>query len=309
MIISTAIAGATLALALSFPAYADFTGKVVAIADGDTLTVLVKRVLINVHLTEIDAPEKEQAYGDRSKQSLSDLCFGKIAKLDNKGKDRYRRTLARVYCEGVDVNAEQIRRGMAWVFERYVTDRSLYQIQDEAKAARRGLWADKEPVRPWEWRRRPMSPLQLPNPVQHVAFVTVQTVTTKDNFFQNLKRPASPNNWLVAPADFVIKPDAIAPVFDVPISGLKQTFKAAILQSKEIATIAESENAMHLVATTRLMRFQDDIRVRFIPVAPDKSTVALYSASRVGYWDTGTNRRRVEDLIKLTESTLASAKK
>ena len=72
--------------------------------------------------------------------------------------------------------------------------------------------------------------------------------------------------------------------------------------------VAESENAMHLVATTRLMRFQDDIRVLFIPVASDKSTIALYSASRVGYWDLGTNRRRVEDLIKSIGSALASAK-
>ena len=142
-----------LSLALSFPAWADFTGKVVAVADGDTITVLRDREQVKVRLLEIDAPEKAQAFGNRSKQSLSDLCFNKTARLDDKGKDRYGRTLARVYCDGVDANAEQVRRGMAWVYDRYVTDRGLYSIQDEARAAKRGLWADVNPVPPWEWRR------------------------------------------------------------------------------------------------------------------------------------------------------------
>jgi len=128
------------------------TGKVVAVADGDTLTVLHDRKQIKVRLTEIDAPEKKQAFGNRSKQSLSDLCFNKTATLNGKGKDRYGRTLARVTCDGVDANAEQVKRGMAWVFDRYVADNSLYALQDDAKAAQRGLWRDTEPVPPWEWR-------------------------------------------------------------------------------------------------------------------------------------------------------------
>ncbi|OGT84318.1 MAG: nuclease [Gammaproteobacteria bacterium RIFCSPLOWO2_02_FULL_61_13] len=141
-------------MALSFPAWADFTGRVVAVADGDTITVLREREQVKVRLVEIDAPEKAQAFGNRSKQSLSDLCFNKTARLDDKGKDRYGRTLARVYCDGADANAEQVRRGMAWVYDRYVTDRGLYSIQDEARAAKRGLWADNSPVPPWEWRRK-----------------------------------------------------------------------------------------------------------------------------------------------------------
>lgn len=143
-----------LSLALSFPAWADLAGKVVAVADGDTLTVLIDRHQVKVRLTEIDAPEKKQPFGTRSKQSLSDLCFGKAAMLADRGKDRYGRTLARVQCAGVDANAEQVRRGMARVFDRYVTDRSLYAVQEEARAARRGLWSDAEPVAPWEWRQR-----------------------------------------------------------------------------------------------------------------------------------------------------------
>lgn len=106
------------------------------------MTALVDQQQIKVRLVEIDAPEKGQAFGNKSKQSLSALCLNKTAKLDDKGKDRYGRTLARVYCDGVDANTEQIRRGMAWVYDRYVTDRGLYSIQDEAKAAKRGLWVD-----------------------------------------------------------------------------------------------------------------------------------------------------------------------
>ena len=129
------------------------TGRVVGVADGDTLTVLHDRKQIKVRLVEIDAPEKKQAFGNRSKESLSAMCFGKTATLADKGKDRYGRTLARVNCDGIDANAEQVRRGMAWVYDRYVTDKGLYAVQAEAKAQRRGLWADANPVPPWEWRR------------------------------------------------------------------------------------------------------------------------------------------------------------
>ena len=142
------------ALLFAHCAYAEVSGKVIGISDGDTLTLLSGREQIKVRLTEIDAPEKAQLFGNRSRQSLSTLCFNKTATLDDQGKDRYGRTLARVYCDGIDANAEQVRRGMAWVYDRYVTDRSLYGLQDEARAARRGLWADPAPVPPWEWRHR-----------------------------------------------------------------------------------------------------------------------------------------------------------
>ena len=142
------------ALMFAHSAYADISGKVIGISDGDTLTLLSGREQIKVRLTEMDAPEKKQPFGNRSKQSLSALCFNKTARLDEQGKDRYGRTLARVYCDGIDANAEQVRRGMAWVYDRYVTDRSLYGLQDDARAAKRGLWVDPAPVPPWEWRHR-----------------------------------------------------------------------------------------------------------------------------------------------------------
>ena len=115
---------------LALNAHADFTGKVVAVADGDTITVLKDLRQVKVRLTEIDAPEKKQAFGNRSKESLSDLCFGKTATLIEKSKDRYGRTLARVTCDGTDANAEQVRRGLAWAYTRYLTDPQIKAIEE-----------------------------------------------------------------------------------------------------------------------------------------------------------------------------------
>lgn len=126
---------------------------VVGITDGDSLTARCENETIKIRLAEIDAPEKGQARGARSKQHLSDVCFEKRAEVRPQTKDRYGRTVARVLCDGVDSNAEQIRAWMAWVFDKYVTDTTLYVFQDAARGERRGLWSDADPVAPWEWRR------------------------------------------------------------------------------------------------------------------------------------------------------------
>ena len=127
-----------------------------------------------------------------------------------------------------------------------------------------------------------------------------------ENYFRTLKRPDSPNTWLVAPADFAIKPDAVAPVFDVPVNKLRETFKSVVAGAEGAAVVAEAPDGMHVVVTTSLWKFQDDVRALFIPIGEGKSTIALYSASRVGYWDFGTNRRRVENWL---ERMQAGAKK
>lgn len=125
---------------------------VVSITDGDTLTAMCDHQQVKIRLAEIDAPEKKQAFGQRSKQSLAELCFQKQAEIRPQTKDRYHRTVARVICEGTDANAEQVRRGMAWVYDRYVKDKSLYALQDEARVRKVGIWSDADPVPPWEWR-------------------------------------------------------------------------------------------------------------------------------------------------------------
>jgi endonuclease YncB( thermonuclease family) len=130
-----------------------FVGKVVGIADGDTLTIrTASKHQHRIRLAEIDAPEKRQPFGKRSKQSLSDLCFGKQAKVTPRVIDRYKRTVAHINCAGVDVSAEQVGRGMAWVYRRYARNHNLYILEHNARVAKRGLWADPNPTTPWEWR-------------------------------------------------------------------------------------------------------------------------------------------------------------
>jgi endonuclease YncB( thermonuclease family) len=135
-------------------AHADtFEGRVNRVVDGDSLIVELKQQRVRVRLKEIDAPEIKQPFGKRSQESLTALCASKIARVTWTDRDRNGRTLGRVWCSGIDANAEQVRRGMAWVFDRYVKDRSLYPLQDVARAQRLGLWSDAEPVPPWQWRQ------------------------------------------------------------------------------------------------------------------------------------------------------------
>ncbi len=140
---------------ISFPLSAEtLTGKVVAIADGDTFTMLTGTTQTKVRLSEIDTPEKRQAFGNKAKQALAALIFDKTVDVDVVTIDRYKRTVGRVYVDGLDVNAKLVQDGYAWVYRRYAKDESLYDLEAEAKAARRGLWADKNPLPPWEFRHK-----------------------------------------------------------------------------------------------------------------------------------------------------------
>lgn len=126
---------------------------VMGISDGDTFTARCEAETLAIRLAEIDAPEKGQPYGDRSKQHLSSLCFRQQAEIHPKTKDRYGRTVARVYCAGVDANAAMVRDGMAWAFTKYLTDPRIARIEAEARAGRVGLWSDPHSQPPREWRR------------------------------------------------------------------------------------------------------------------------------------------------------------
>jgi len=140
-------------LAFSLSAYADIAGKVVSVADGDTVTVLVEHTQIKVRLVEIDAPEKAQAFGNRSKQALAAMVFGKVVTAEEKGKDKYKRTLGHVLVDGLDANAEMVRQGYAWVYLKYSKNPALLRLEQEAREGKRGLWVDNEPMPPWEWRK------------------------------------------------------------------------------------------------------------------------------------------------------------
>ncbi len=136
------------------------SGRVVGVADGDTLTVLdASRQQHKIRLDGIDAPEKAQPFGQRSKQSLSDLAYNRNVQVQTHKRDRYGRVVGKVLLDGTDLNLIQINRGMAWHYKAYAReqtpeDRASYaSAEDVARDEKRGLWRDKEPTPPWDWRK------------------------------------------------------------------------------------------------------------------------------------------------------------
>ncbi|MDG1687432.1 MAG: thermonuclease family protein [Gammaproteobacteria bacterium] len=129
-------------------------GKVVKIADGDTLTILTStNQQVKVRLAGIDTPERKQPFGNRAKQALSSLAFQKQALVEIETKDRYGRTVGVVFVDGLNVNHELVKQGIAWVYRKYTSDKRLYALESEAKQSKRGLWLQENPIPPWEWRR------------------------------------------------------------------------------------------------------------------------------------------------------------
>ena len=133
---------------------ATITGMVVSVADGETVTVLdAGKVQHKIRLGGIDAPEKAQPFGQQSKQSLSDLVYGKAVMVDTGKTDRYGREVGKVLADGLDANLEQVKRGLVWHYKAYQREQSPSDRLDYAAAAARlGLWQDAVPVAPWEWR-------------------------------------------------------------------------------------------------------------------------------------------------------------
>lgn len=126
--------------------------KVIGISDGDTMTLLVDNKPLKIRLANIDAPEKKQAFGQKSKESLSDICWNTNAAYKAQTTDRYGRTVAVVFCNGVEANAEQVRKGMAWVYPKYNRDSTLLPVEKEAQRRKIGLWANASAVSPWDFR-------------------------------------------------------------------------------------------------------------------------------------------------------------
>ncbi len=126
---------------------------VIAIGDGDSLTVRCgEHRPMRVRVAAIDAPERRQAFGQRARQNLAQLCFRQQARLHTLGHDAYGRTLAHVRCNGQNVAATQVRAGLAWVYR--AGDRDLQQLERRARESRTGLWVQKRPMAPWDYRRR-----------------------------------------------------------------------------------------------------------------------------------------------------------
>ena len=132
---------------------AQFTAKVIAVLDGDTVLVRRASGLVKIRLAEIDAPEKAQTFGETSRQSLSGMVLGKQVRVVSQAVDQYGRRVGHLSIDGLEVNAEQIRRGMAWEYSNFHSNKTLIALQNEAQQAPRGLWAQSNPTPPWEWRK------------------------------------------------------------------------------------------------------------------------------------------------------------
>jgi endonuclease YncB( thermonuclease family) len=130
-------------------------GRVIGVSDGDTITILdASKTQVRIRLAAIDAPEKAQPFGQRSKERLSDICYDKQAMIVVVDTDRYGRTVGEVFCGGTNANETMIKSGMAWVYRKYDKGYThLYAFEDEAKGTKRGLWVDPNPVAPWDWRK------------------------------------------------------------------------------------------------------------------------------------------------------------
>lgn len=127
---------------------------VVAITDGDTLRARCSSGDERIRIAFIDAPEKRQAWGQRAKQSLEELCRGVTAEVREVDRDRYGRLVATVSCRGVSVSEWQIEQGMAWVYRKYTDSPSLLEKEYEARRKKIGLWSEVNPIPPWEWRKQ-----------------------------------------------------------------------------------------------------------------------------------------------------------
>ena len=132
----------------------DLVGQVVKVSDGDTITVLdSSKAQHKIRFHGIDAPEKKQAFGNASRKFLAGLVANREVRVAWSKRDRYQRILGTVFVDGKDVNLEMLKAGMAWHYKKYDSTPAYAQAESEARAAKRGLWQDKNPIEPEEFRK------------------------------------------------------------------------------------------------------------------------------------------------------------
>jgi len=132
----------------------DFTGKVVGIADGDTITVLHQNTQQKIRLEHIDAPEGRQAFGAKAKQALSAKVFGKLVTIRWTKRDRYKRIIGEVWIGPRFINAEMVADGMAWHYKQYSKNKIIAAAESKARTLKQGLWSDATAVAPWDFRKK-----------------------------------------------------------------------------------------------------------------------------------------------------------
>lgn len=133
---------------------ADFSGKVVGVSDGDTITVLRDGRGVKVRLYGIDCPESSQDFGQAAKKFTSGMVYGKTVKVEEKDSDHYGRTVGVVYVDDENLNLSLLRNGFAWYYKTYAKNEKAFAVaQSKAKAAKTGLWSMPDPIAPWDYRR------------------------------------------------------------------------------------------------------------------------------------------------------------
>ncbi len=144
----------TLLVMLACQAQAEtFSAQVIMVMDGDTVMVLRGGQKLKVRMANIDAPEKDQPFGMEARASLQQLVGKRQVQVDTQAVDQYGRMVGTLLLDGRNINQEQVRRGMAWEYSHYHTDRTFIGLQSEAQGARRGLWQQASPQAPWQWRK------------------------------------------------------------------------------------------------------------------------------------------------------------
>ena len=128
-----------------------FKGECVGVSDGDTIKVLRDGKEVKIRLFGIDCPEKTQAFGQRAKQFTSSLIFGKQVTVDIKDTDRYGRLVCKISIDSTDVNQAIVDAGFAWAYTQY--SKEYVENERRAREAKRGLWSDKNPTPPWNYRK------------------------------------------------------------------------------------------------------------------------------------------------------------
>ena len=136
------------------PSSSDLVGRVVKVSDGDTITILdSSKTQHKIRLHGIDAPEKKQAFGNASWKFLAGLVANREVRVAWSKRDRYQRILGTVFVDGKDANLEMLKAGMAWHYKKYDSNPAYAQAESAARAAKRGLWQEKNPIEPEEFRK------------------------------------------------------------------------------------------------------------------------------------------------------------
>ena len=128
--------------------------KILRVIDGDTVSAESRGTEIKIRLSEIDAPEMNQPYGKNSKKCLSKLIHENSSlRFKSDGQDNYGRSLGWLVTDDKNLNYEMIKQGCAWVYDRYVINKTIYSFQNGARLKNLGLWKQNNPIAPWIWRR------------------------------------------------------------------------------------------------------------------------------------------------------------